>query len=41
MRNTTKIVESETRKMNFSASHSSGAPLCPRWMPIQPWLRLP
>src|ERR1035438_7962715 len=33
------MVERETRKMNFSASHSSGRALWPRWMPIQPGVR--
>ena len=39
IRNTIRMAESETRKMNFSASHSSGRALWPRWMPIQPGVR--
>ena len=36
IRNTIAMAERLTVKMNFSAIHSSGRALCPRWMPIQP-----
>ena len=35
------IAESEIKKIPFSATHSMGWALCPRWIPIQPWVRLP